>query len=236
MATLSADFLARMSSGLRVADPLPSDPWPLFKGWYDEEQAAARTPNPNAMVVATIDADGTPSCRVVLCRGVNVADGVVTFFTNYTSRKGAALAANPRASVSFHWDKTDRQVRIEGVVVKSPAAESDAYFASRRWESKVSAWASRQSQPLESRDMLMSRVGEVIDSLKLDPDELMSRGDSVHIPRPPHWGGYRIWARRIEMWIGGPGRLHDRAAWVRTVESQGETVRCGAWSHTRLQP
>jgi pyridoxamine 5'-phosphate oxidase len=185
-------------------------------------------PNPNAMVMATVDADGRPSARVVLCKGLRGEDGSVVFFTNYESRKGGALAAHPRAALVFHWDALDRQVRIEGSVSRVPDAESDAYFAGRPWESRVGAWSSAQSRPVRSRRELLERVEATMRKFGIDPKSPPKPGAAVDIPRPPHWGGYRVTADSVELWVSGKGRIHDRAVWKR----EGS----GPWRATRLCP
>lgn len=233
---LPHDMEAAVRASPELPTPLPPDPFPLFAAWWASARDSKRVPNPDAMTLATVDADGTPSARVVLCRGVQVGDGYVTFFTNYHGRKGRALAANPAAAACFHFDHDDRQVRIEGLTVKSPAPESDAYFRSRRWESRLSAWTSRQSEPTAGREELLERMGEVLAELKLDAAEIVRLGNAAEIPRPPHWGGYRLWARRVELWLGGPGRLHDRAAWSRTLTPVGDSFTPSTWTATRLQP
>jgi pyridoxamine 5'-phosphate oxidase len=187
------------------------------------------------MCVATISPAG-PRSRVCLCRGVDTANGYIVFYTNYQSDKGRELAANPAAAATFHWNHSARQVRFEGWVVKSPAAESDAYFKTRPWESRLSAWASNQSRPLESRAQLLTQYAEVIRKLGLDPDALASQGSQADIPRPPHWGGYHLWASRVELWTGGPGRMHDRAAWTRSLTPKTDGFGASPWSATRLQP
>ena len=148
---IAADFLP---------DVLPDSPMPLVAAWLDDAKAAALVPNPNAMTLATAE-DGVPTARVVLCKGLDVERGVIDFYTNFESRKGAALEANPRAALVFHWDHHSRQVRIEGPVVRASAARSDAYFASRPRKSQLGAWASRQSEPVESRAAMVRRFDEV---------------------------------------------------------------------------
>jgi pyridoxamine 5'-phosphate oxidase len=194
-----------------LPDPLPAAPFGLFRAWFDEAHAAKHQPNPNCMTLATVSESGVPSARVVLCRGIDIERGYVVFFTNYRGRKGREAIATGRASTVFHWDHTDRQVRMEGYVVQSPAHESDAYFASRPWESRLSAWSSEQSEPIAKRDDLLARVPRVMKQLGLTAEELLTKGNAVDIPRPPHWGGFRLWASSVELWLGGPGRLHDRA-------------------------
>jgi pyridoxamine 5'-phosphate oxidase len=203
---------------------LPADPMPLFETWFDGARAAKAQPNPDSMSLATATRDGRPSVRVVLCKKLVVDPGYVVFFTNYESRKGGELAVNPRAAAVFHWDSFGRQVRLEGHVLTSPADESDGYFASRALDSRIGAWASLQSQPLESRRTLLKRVAT----------EAARFGTSV--PRPPHWGGYRLWPDAVELWIDGPFRVHDRARWTRTLEPVDGGFRPGPWQATRLYP
>ena len=203
---------------------LPADPMPLFAEWFAGARAAKAQPNPDAMAVATATPDGRPSVRVLLCKHLVADPGYIVFFTNYDSRKGGELESNPRAAAVFHWDAFGRQVRLEGPVVRSPAAESDEYFATRALDSRIGAWASLQSQPLDARRTLLKRVAS----------EAARFG--THVPRPPHWGGYRLWPESVELWIEGPFRVHDRARWTRTVEAAEGGIRPGPWSATRLFP
>lgn len=222
-----------------LPDRLPDDPLEIANAWLAEAWQRQLQPNPNAMVLATVDARGQPSARVVLCKEITPRPGYLVFYTNYHSRKGRELAANPRAAVVLHWDHLQRQVRIEGPVVKAPEADSDAYFASRSWQRRLGAWASRQSEPLESREALLAavtaearRFGAPIPGQE-EPEE----GFDITIPRPPHWGGYRLWAESVELWIEGHSRIHDRARWTRTLTPRGEDqFEPGPWSATRLQP
>jgi len=203
---------------------LPDDPMPLFQEWFDGARKARAQPNPDSMSVATATPDGRPSVRVVLCKKLIVTPGYVVFFTNYDSRKASELDANPRAAAVLHWDAFGRQVRLEGRVVKSPAEESDEYFSSRALDSRIGAWASLQSKPLDSRKTLLKRVAA----------EAARFG--THVPRPPHWGGYRLWPEAVELWIDGPFRVHDRARWTRTLAAQGDGFAPGPWAATRLFP
>lgn len=224
-----------------LPDPLPADPTPIFRAWYDKAHAQNVQPNPNAFTLATIDPDGTPSARIVLCKILREGDGYLSFFTNYTGRKGRALAANPRAAAVFHWDDLDKQVRIEGPVLRSPEAESDAYFKSRPWISRIGAWTSDQTEPIDSRARMQEKLDATYRRFGLDPDRLPDRDAHVEIPRPPHWGGFRIYFERLELWCAGVGRLHDRARWTRTLRRTtvgGDDVfePASAWTCTRLQP
>lgn len=200
---------------------LPSDPLPLVAEWLAD--AAARMRNSTSMALATVDPDGRPTARMVICRGFDARAGWLVFYTDRHSDKGAALAAHPRAAVIFHWDAVERQIRIEGPVTHAPDSDSDAYWASRPPEARVAASASEQSRPLASRAMLLARVAEIA-----------SRPGDV--PRPKRWGGYRVWAERVELWVGQPARVHDRARWSRTLTADGDGFAAGPWSATRLMP
>ncbi|MBY0308472.1 MAG: pyridoxamine 5'-phosphate oxidase, partial [Phycisphaerales bacterium] len=192
--------------------------------------------NPTAMTLATATRDGAPSARVVLCKAVEVS-GDLVFFTNFTGRKGRELAENPRAACVFHWDSARRQARVEGRVERVSEAESDAYFASRPLLSRLGAWASRQSEPMESRGALLKDVIRVAGEHGVSLPRLLlpeSMNAGVHVPRPPFWGGFRLRAERIELWCGSKsGRLHDRAVWVR--ESEGDGGGAG-WRGRLLYP
>ncbi len=188
--------------------------------------------NPDAMTLATVDADGRPSARVVLCKHLIDSAGYVVFFTNYQSRKGLALQANPYAAAVFHWDSLERQVRIEGRILRSPDAESDAYFRSRPWASQIGAWASHQSQPLSSRAQLATQVAGVTTKYAMN-----TLTGQFLVPRPPHWGGFRLWIEHIELWVSGIGRVHDRARWSRELTQHDEYSYVGSdWRGTRLNP
>jgi len=192
-------------------DQPPADPFPLLESWLADAMRLP-TQNPNAMTLATVDADGAPSARIVLLRGLT-REGA-RFFTNRRSRKGRALEANARAALLFHWDALDRQIRIEGRVSLATDAESDEYFAQRPVDSRVNAWASDQSEPVASRAALERRA-----------EEMTVRFAGTEVPRPPHWGGYRVSLDRIEFWQGDKYRLHDRVEYARTTEGRYEVRR-----------
>lgn len=231
------------AEGGTLPEVLPESPWAIFQDWWDlahsgGEAGGPVTRNPNAMNLATINAEGGPSSRIVLCRAFDAAEGRLTFYTNYQGGKGEQLAARPVAAACFHWDALDRQVRIEGPVTRSPAAESDAYFASRHPLKRLGAWASDQSMPIPSREALLEKYAEVLERFDVPLGVIAGEEPEaeLEIPRPPHWGGFRLWARRVELWIGGRGRFHDRAAWSRELAAEGDSFRGGAWDRTRLQP
>lgn len=221
-----------MKTDTGLPEPLPDSPLEIFARWLDEARTRRLQPNPDSMVIATVGPDGTPAARVVLCKHLATDPGFVVFYTNYLSRKGRELTVNPRAAAVLHWDALGRQVRIEGPVTRSPVEESDRYFASRPLDSRIGAWASRQSEPLATRAALAAQVREVMTRFGIADD-----ARDADIPRPPHWGGYRLWIETLELWIAGPGRVHERAVWRRTLEPWGEdALRGGPWTATRLNP
>lgn len=221
-----------------LPDPLPAEPLTLAGTWLDEAWAARRQPNANAMVLATSTPDGHPSARVVLCKAIVPDPGYVVFYTNYLSSKGRQLTANPRGAAVMHWDALHRQVRLEGPIVTAPAADSDAYFASRSWQKRIAAWASAQSEAVASRAQLMENVNRTAKRFGT-PVPGTPAADAVadfDIPRPPHWGGFRLWADAVELWCEGDARMHDRARWQRTLSGAAGAFRGSTWSATRLQP
>jgi len=179
-----------------------------------ERARATDLPEPTAMTLATVGADGRPSARTVLLKGFD-AEGFV-FYTNTASRKGRELRDNPNAALCFYWQPLSEQVHVEGRVHPVTAAEADAYFATRLRESQVGAWASHQSEPLADRAELLERVAEI-----------RARYEDLEVPRPPHWSGYRLVPERVEFWTAGEYRLHHRVAYVNEQ---------GTWSKTLLNP
>ncbi len=219
---------------------LPQNPLHWAEAWLLHASANAVQRNPNAMTLATVDQTGAPSSRVVLCKAFVADPGYVVFYTNYRSRKVAELMANPEVALTFHWDAFGRQVRLQGHAVRSPDAESDAYFATRDRGSQLGAWGSDQSAPLASREDLLEQIRARAKGLGLSLDRRLSvldSGGGVTVPRPPHWGGVRVWPRSAELWIEGADRIHERAVWTRTLEPSGaHDFAAGPWSGTRLQP
>jgi pyridoxamine 5'-phosphate oxidase len=222
-----------------LPEPLPAEPLAIVSQWLTQAVEARSQPNPNSMVLATASADGHPAARVVLCKDIVPQPGYVVFYTNYLSSKGRQLKDNPRAAAVMHWDALHRQVRIEGPITLAPEADSDRYFATRAWQSRIGAWASEQSVPVASRALLLESVKNAAQRFGAPTPGSPGADDSlkVTIPRPPHWGGYRLWAENVELWVEGKARIHDRALWRRSVTvAAAGSVRTGAWSATRLQP
>lgn len=200
-------------------EEVAEDPFDQFALWFAEARGRGLS-QPEAMTLATVDADGTPDARTVLLRGVvrpPAVDAGFQFFTNYLSAKGTQLEARPRAALLFHWEPMERQVRIRGAVHRATAATSDAYFASRPRGSQLGAWASPQSQPIPDREALERQVADY-----------GVRFQAGEVPRPPHWGGFVVVPETLEFWQGRTFRLHDR---VRYRLDGG-----GVWLRERLAP
>ena len=196
-------------------NPSTDDPFELFNQWYDDA-SKSEINDPNAMSLATVGENLMPSVRIVLLKSHD-RNGFV-FYTNLKSRKGTELSENPHAAIAFHWKTIRRQVRIEGSTESVTKNEADEYFQSRARISQIGAWASQQSQPLDSREQLLNSV-----------KSLEKKYENVSIPRPPHWGGLRLRPKRIEFWHDGEFRLHDRFIFEKATNTKG-------WEITRLNP
>jgi pyridoxamine 5'-phosphate oxidase len=197
--------------------PPPDDPLPLARRWLAGAADTVET-NPWAMALASVSPEGQPSVRYVLLKDLSESEGFIVFYTNYGSRKAAELDSGGRGAGVLYWPDSGRQLRFEGRVARSPAAESDVYFASRARASQLNAWASEQSRPIESPDAMTAR---------LEARDAEFAGMSA-VPRPSHWGGYRLFVEAVEFWVSGPDRFHER---LRYQRPDG-----GGWSKTWLQP
>ncbi len=203
------------AKGTLLEDQVPSDPCKLLEDWYQAAVGSGEV-DANAMSLSTLDEDGYPVSRIVLMRGLSTEG--ITFFTNYLSAKGRQLDRNPKAEVQFLWKALERQVRVRGRVERISSAESDQYFASRPRDSQLGAWASPQSQFLASREELEQRLQE----------QSTRFSGETSIPRPPHWGGFRLVPLDFEFWQGRPNRLHDRL--------KAFPKDSGSWIWRRLAP
>jgi pyridoxamine 5'-phosphate oxidase len=209
LANLRLDYA---QASLNEAD-VSSDPFEQFSRWFEQAQKA-QVPEPNAMTLATVY-EGRPSARIVLLKGI---DSGFCFYSNFESRKGQEMAANPHAALVFLWHSLERQIRIEGRVEKVEDATADAYFSSRPLSSQLGAWVSPQSQVIASREVLEARE-----------NELTKQFAGTTLKRPPHWGGYRIVPEMVEFWQGRTSRLHDRLRYTKTLSANG-------WKIERLAP
>ncbi|MDE0245383.1 MAG: pyridoxal 5'-phosphate synthase [Gammaproteobacteria bacterium] len=215
----------------------PADPLPILREWLDAAAGLTDRPNPHSLVLSTTDSRGRADARVVLLKHYDHGKGYLVFYTNYLSAKGGQLAACPEASALFHWDRLGLQGRVRGPVVMSPASESDAYFATRGWKSQLAAWASDQSMPVSSRRDLETRMNEAASRFGGDGRDWSNSAPTGAVSRPAHWGGYRLWARKVELWMQGSARLHDRISWSRDLDPAGDGgFQAGKWRAQRLQP
>jgi pyridoxamine 5'-phosphate oxidase len=208
---------------------LPDDPLPLAQRWLADAARAAGQRNPGAMALATATPSGRPSVRMVLLKRLTADDGFAVFYTNRDSRKGGELEGNPWAAGTLYWEQLGRQLRLEGLVARASDEESDAYFATRPRGSQLNAWASAQSRPIAELGELERRADE----------KSLEFGADAPIPRPPFWGGYRIWLDSVEFWVEGRDRFHERVRYQRSL-TPGPDARTvvvdRGWHHVRLQP
>jgi pyridoxamine 5'-phosphate oxidase len=212
----------------------PDDPVPTAAEWLAAAETLGRR-NANAVALATTDAEGRPSVRMVLLKEL-APTGYGVFYTNYGSRKAADLAATQRAAGVLYWHELGRQIRFEGVVVRSPAAESDAYFATRPWRSQLNAWSSEQSRPLDDPALLERRAARIAAERDAAAGAAAA-GATQRLPRPDFWGGYRLWFDAVELWVEGQDRFHERLRYERRLARRDEhSFAAGRWLGQRLQP
>ena len=218
----------------------PKDPVRLVRDWLTDATERSGQRHANAMTLATADLSGRPSARVVLLKDLSLTHGYAVFHTNYRSRKGYELDGRAEAAAVLHWDSLGRQIRLEGPAVRCPGRESDAYFATRPWQSRLNAWVSQQSQPLNDPAELAKRARRKAKKLNLpDPgSDLPAQATAdTTLVRPHFWGGYRLWFAGVEFWMEGSERYHDRIRYERTLSPLGaDRFRAGPWSWQRLQP
>ena len=218
-----------------LSQSMTQNPLLLLQSWLNEAMELDLQPNPDTMAIATSNSQGLPNVRMVLCKEINTEEGYVVFYTNYNSVKSLEIKENPKCSALFHWDKLGYQIRIRGEILQSPDEENDTYFANRHLGSQVGAWASNQSNPVKDREALDDQFKKILDRFNLT-SESITRNEQK-IPRPPNWGGYRLWIEEIEFWLNQKDRLHDRLHFRRalTISSEGiETEK--KWTVKRLQP
>lgn len=219
--------------------PPPEDPLIMVEEWFNEAVREAHQRHPNAMTLATVDTASRPSARMILIKELSRIEGYVTFYSHYQSRKAMELERNANAAGVLHWDKLGRQIRFEGIVVRSPEDQSDAYFATRSTNSQLNAWVSEQSRPLESIAELTRRARDKASDLGLatESDDGGEPRSDIRVPRPPFWGGYQFWFAAVELWLEGKDRFHDRLRYERALTPIGATAfTTGPWTCQRLQP
>ena len=221
-----------MNTNLRKANIL--NPLKTLQNWMKEVRDSNTQPNPNTMLVSTVDSNGSPNSRIVLCKELNAEEGYLTFYTNYSSTKSKELEGNAKCSVLFHWDKFGLQARLKGSVTKCSDSKNDAYFSTRDVGSQIGAWTSDQSTEVESLEKMEGSYQQIMEKFKLK-----SLGDDteVTIPRPDFWGGYDMWIGEIELWKNQNNRFHDRLRFKRNIKIENGNIDAEKeWSVIRIQP
>ena len=222
-----------------VLHPVPENPLLIAEQWFRDACANKKRRNPGAMALATVSSEGRPSVRTVLLKELSDASGYAVFYTHYGSRKANELEQNSRAAAVLYWEEFGRQLRFEGRVLRSPSAESDAYFLTRPWASQLNAWASEQSQAIASHEELLRKARHQAANFGVASDADFSQAEHAKLPRPPNWGGYRLWFEAIELWAEGGGRFHERVRYERKLSAGDENTASfvgGSWSVQILQP
>jgi pyridoxamine 5'-phosphate oxidase len=219
-------------------DEAPAEPLREAARWLDEARRAGARRNPDAMSLATATKDGRPSVRMVLLKELCVESGYIVFYSNYRSRKAGEIESNARAAAALYWeDFGGRQLRVEGPVVRSPAHESDAYFATRPLDSQLNAWVSEQSRPVDDLEALQRRAAAKAAEFGIAESTRYDDAGPGPLTRPEFWGGYRLWIESLELWLEGQGRFHRRFSYTRQLEPQDDfSFAAGSWTTQTLQP
>ena len=221
-----------MNTNLRKVNIL--NPLSTLQDWMKKVSDSDTQPNPNCMTVSTVDSNGLPNSRMVLCRELNIEEGHLTFYTNYSSIKSKELESNAKCSVLFHWDKFGLQVRLRGTAIRCSNSKNDAYFSTRALGSQVAAWASDQSKEIESLEMMDTSYQKIMDKFKINN---LANDPEKEIPRPDFWGGYEIWVGEIELWKNQKNRFHDRLKFTRNISIENGNIEADKeWSIIRVQP
>ena len=211
------------------------NPMKVLNDWMKEVSNDGKQPNPNCFSIATTNREGSSNARMVLCKEIDIEDGYIVFYTNYNSTKAIELDYQSECSGVFHWDNYGYQVRIKGFALKSPRDESDDYFLSRSLGSQVAAWASEQSNSIGNRQDLEKQFDATLKKFNIKQKQLMENDQKL--PRPPFWGGYRIWIHEIEIWLNQNDRFHDRLLFQRDLSlKDGRYISTKGWIKKRLQP
>ena len=222
-----------MNIELNKADIL--NPMEVLKNWIKEVSDDKKQHNPNCFSIATTDQEGASNVRMVLCKEINITDGYIVFYTNYNSNKASELDFQSECSGVFHWDNYGYQVRFKGYAIKSPKNESDDYFYSRSLGSQVSAWASDQSKCISDREELNKQFDAVLKKFSIEKNQISA--NDKKLPRPPFWGGYRIWIHQLEIWLNQHDRFHDRILFQRNLSFKNDQyITTQDWRKKRLQP
>lgn len=221
-----------MNTNLRKVNIL--NPLSTLQDWMEKVSDSNAQPNPNCMSVSTVDSNGLPNTRMVLCKELNTEEGHLTFYTNYSSIKSKELESNAKCSALFHWDKFGLQVRIRGTAIRCTDSKNDAYFSSRDLGSQIAAWASDQSKEIESLEMMDNSYQIIMDKFSIGN---LENNSEKKIPRPDFWGGYEIWVEEIELWKNQKNRFHDRLKFTRNINiKNGNIDPDKKWNVIRIQP
>ena len=221
-----------MNTNLRKANIL--NPLDSLDDWINEVTASKTQPNPNCMSIATVDSNGCPNTRMVLCKELNTDEGYLTFYTNYSSIKSEELENNSKCSALFHWDKFGLQARLKGFVKRCSDSKNDEYFSTRDIGSQIAAWTSDQSKEIESLEKMGDSYQIIMDKFQI---KSLEEAKGVNIPRPDFWGGYDMWIEEIELWKNQKNRFHDRIKFTRKISIENGNIDAEKrWDSVRIQP